>query len=210
MPLNTGDVDIFIGLELVRTGVYVVAGGLLVGLFYPYPKTVALILSAVLLGQLMRMKFAAPNVNFPILCLATLITLLCGWIVELWGTSNHYWTYHGLADGHQLPSWVPLAWALAYVILYRAESRLMLVIGHRHKYAKYAVVCLVSCLFPVLGEVVAIHLGVWTYTWPYQLVGVPVLAILLLMVLHLGVFFTVQTLVQRRGLSDPLYNPGRT
>ena len=146
------------------------------------------------------------SVHFGLLLTGVLSTLLMGWAAEIWGTSNGYWAYHAEGYDHRVPPWVPPAWGLAYVILYRCEQRLVASGTWFDSLGKKLLVAgLVSLTLPVLGEIIAINLGVWTYAWPYQLWGVPILAIGLLLLLHGAVFVALFTVAHQRRLSDPLF-----
>jgi len=105
-------------------------------------------------------------------------TGVIGDLTEAWGTPHGHWTYNHLPAGQSVPLWVPLAWALAGVLLQRLDRR-VLDPGWpvpRRLATAYAF----GFVFPLLGESICIANGVWAYHWPLEILGVPLLALLLI------------------------------
>jgi hypothetical protein len=112
-----------------------------------------------------------------------LTTGVIGYLTESWGTTHGHWTYAHLPPGHTVPVWVPVAWSLGALLLNRLDDRLhaagastprRLLLGGAS-----------GVVYPLLGESICIALGVWTYHWPWQILGVPLLALLLIAYAHL-------------------------
>ena len=68
----------------------------------------------------------------------------------------------------------------------------------------------ISGVFRVLaeigGEIITINLGVWTYTLPLQLFGVPLLAIFLLILFHTTIFLFFTYLCKKLNIYNPVFN----
>lgn len=184
---------------LLSASLKVASAGLLVGLLRNRPLLLAILLVAALLFNLRRKcrMGAEPR----LLLLGSILTLLLGTGAELWGTHGGHWTYHGLPPGRFVPVWVPLAWALAYQQIYGLEVRLVPT-GRPLLHAALACAWL-----PWLGEAAAIACGVWTYHWPWQMAGVPLLAVLLLVTAHLGIFLLLRRTAEVLRIHDPVYRP---
>jgi len=173
-------------------------GGVVIGLLHQYDIALAVLLVAVtILYFLHTVRLAETQLRARIILAGGVITMLLGVIGEWWGISNGYWMYHDLAEGREFAAWLPMAWMLAFFYLYRIEESIIYHLKITSFKRKLVLTMIISAILPTWGEVVAINLGVWTYTWDYQLLGVPLLAIFLLMVLHSGIFLLL-TIVCRR------------
>ena len=64
----------------------------------------------------------------------------------------------------------------------------------------------VSATLPTWGEIITIYLGVWTYHWPYKFMGVPLLAIILLMVFHMSIFMLYSFYCRKNNIINPVFN----
>lgn len=184
------------------------AVGILIGVLYQYDFLLALILSAYACWRVFmhfrsdaRVK-GRPEVLLP----GMLITGALGLAAEIWGVSNGYWSYHDLDGERHLPYWLPIAWMCSFSFLYKLELELIQHIVPRTIRSKFALTVLVASIFPVLGEMIAINFGVWTYHWPMQFMGVPLYAVFCLVVLHLSVKSLLFVFCRVRGIDDPLYS----
>ena len=108
-------------------------------------------------------------------------TATIGYLTESWGTSHGHWTYHDLPAGMLVPYWVPLAWAIAGELLYWLEERVLPLLSLK---MRLAAILFLGMALPLLGESICIGRGVWTYHWPVQLFGVPLLALALISYAH--------------------------
>ena len=150
----------------------------------------AFILGAVLLVHLaiigMRHRQWAPVIEETFLLL-TFGTI--GFLTESWGTLNGHWTYQYLPEGQTVPVWVPIAWAIASVLLCKSEDylvrRQMKSDREQSWVRRIGSVYLLGMALPLTGESICIAQGVWEYHWPYKVLGVPLLALMLISYAHL-------------------------
>lgn len=156
--------------------------GLFIGLFYRYDALVALILLLKLARKIYNYGYLQQNY---LVLIGMLLTGVVGISAEHWGVSNGYWQYHGIEQ--TLPYWLPFAWMLAFCFLYQVEKEAFALLTNNSFKQKLSLTIFIVSFFPVLGEIITIALGVWTYYWPYKIFGVPLLAILCLTVLHLSI-----------------------
>ena len=173
---------------LIITIIKLTIAALFIGLLHAYDFVIALVLLSYTL-----INFRKRIYKDKILFWGMLFTGLFGSMAELWGIHNHFWFYHDLDQDRIFPYWLPLAWAIAFKLMYKFESEILSIVNFKNLTHKYFLFFMVSLFFPVMGEIITINLGVWTYTWPYQFFGVPLIAILLLIVFHLliNTFFLV-------------------
>lgn len=158
-------------------------GAGLISAFARSPTLVALILSALVSAHLVhRIRRGAAAVWVASETFLLITTGVIGYLTESWGTTHGHWTYAHLPVGSTVPIWVPVAWALAAVLLDRIDDRVR---GLQGSFAvRLGVVSIAGIVFPWLGESICISSGVWTYHWPFQVAGVPVLALLLISYAH--------------------------
>lgn len=152
-------------------------------------------------------KFLANSSDRSVYLIGFLLSAALGVVCELWGIYFGHWEYHDLPGTRELPYWLPFAWGLAFTYIYKIEKDL---IDQLHIYStngKIMLALFAAMIFPTIGEMITIYLGVWTYQWPYQIFGVPLLAIFLLMVFHTGVNFLMSVICRKTGWSDPVFNP---
>ncbi len=131
------------------------------------------------------------------------LTLLLGTSCELWGTYNQYWTYHDIPASQLIPVWIPIAWGFTYFAFHLFEKCVCELTAH--PYASLIAIALVSLVLPTVGEYIPIYMGVWTYHWPYQFMGVPILASLGIWAVHTTVFFIMRRLNQKYQFNSTVY-----
>jgi len=176
--------------KIVKAFILTIAGALLVGVLKERPLLLSFILGSVLLVHLViigvRHRKWAPVIEetFFLITFGTI-----GFLTESWGTLNGHWTYHYLPEGQTVPTWVPIAWAIASVLLCKSEDHLMksqskLVQGHGLR-RRIGLVYLLGMALPLTGESICIAQGVWEYHWPFKVLGVPLLALMLISYAHL-------------------------
>ena len=174
-------------IEFFKAVLKVCVAGVAIGLLKTFPVAVA----GLILIKLIHVAYV--NVIKPsgsknwILITGMLMTGVLGIVAEYWGVSNNYWEYHYIDS--TLPAWLPFAWMMAFYILYQLEHRLVPYLKNPSLFQRILVIIVLTLIIPALGEMVAINMGVWTYSWPYQLLGVPVYAFIALVLIHMFVYF---------------------
>lgn len=169
--------------ELALSAAKVAIGGLVVGTCHPRPLLLALgmglFLAVRLHLDLRRGDYRGHEWQvFSGMCVAYLL----GYVSEWLGTHHGWWTYRYYETGHRVPPWVPIAWAMAYKILYRLELAQRDRPGHAA--ADAAALTLVTLVLPPLGEIIAIAFGTWRYAFQPQFLGMPWQAVVLIACVH--------------------------
>ncbi len=172
-----------LGSEILKITLKLSVAGILIGLLHEYDLLIALLLLSYIVWKLKVEVFKKDHQNY-VLLIGMIITGIIGVTAENWGIRNHFWIYHNLSNNRVFPYWLPFAWALAFYLIYKIEKSILTYVRPKNIAYKIMIFVLVALIFPVLGEIVTINLGVWTYTWPYQFFGVPLVAVLLLILLH--------------------------
>lgn len=180
--------------------------GMMIGLLHAHDGWVALIL-AVYMTLTVWKKFRLKSGDRFIYLTGLIISAFFGVLCELWGIYFGYWKYHDLANGREFPFWLPFAWGLAFTYIYKIEKQLVISVPITGFWSKLSMALLIAMIFPTIGEIITINLGVWTYSWPYQIFGVPLLAIFLLMVFHTGVNGLMSFICRINNWKDPVFNP---
>jgi len=180
--------------------------GLLIGFLYPQDAWVAVFLAAYLAFTLVKKWKLAASDRY-IFLTGSLLSGFLGVCCELWGIHFGYWEYHDLGPDKSFPYWLPFAWALAFTFIYQIEKDLFRATGTANISGKLILTILVAMIFPTYGEIITINLGVWTYSWPYQILGVPLLAILLLVIFHTGLNFLMVLCCRYFGWKNEVFNP---
>jgi len=160
-----------------------------------------LALNAVLIG-LRKRKSESANIYF----LGFLISATGGVLAENWGISNGLWKYHDLPGGRVFPYWLPFAWGLAFSFLYSFESFYIRVLRIESLRNKILLTMLVSLVLPVFGEIVTVYLGVWTYYGGYQILGIPLYAMGLLVLFHTSTFLLLVIVNSYWKKPDPVFS----
>ena len=182
-------------VRIIRSLLTISMGGLFIGLYHPHDGMVALVLAIAGAWFYRETYLKNPSQSQAFVLISGMfISGSIGTLVEFWGIHNGYWAYHDLSNGSTFPLWLPIAWALAFLGLYRIESFFVERIRLTSTGSKLALITAFSLLLPTWGEIIAINMGVWSYSWGHQLLGVPLLAILLLTLFHLGVFIVMSLL----------------
>jgi hypothetical protein len=181
--------------------------GSLIGYFHKYDFLVFLLLLCVFVYRF----YKDINTNYEknkayILLAGTFISAVLGVFAELWGIKNGYWLYFDLSNNRQFPYWLPLAWGLTFMFFYRIEEDILKVININKFKNKLLMLVLLSAILPTFGEIITIYLGVWNYTWPYQILGVPILAIFLLVVFHTSIFFSFMFICRKYNIQNKVFN----
>ena len=133
-----------------------------------------------------------------------LLTTLLGTSCELWGTYNQYWTYHDIPSYQLIPVWIPVAWGFTYFAFHLFEKCLCQFTNNDKR--RLFTIALTSLVLPTVGEYIPIDMGVWTYHWPYQFMGVPLLASLGIWAVHIVVFMMMSQLNKKYQFNNKIYN----
>lgn len=192
---------------LIRPFISLLIVGSIIGYFHQYDLILLYLLIFMFIYRFYKDIKINPEKSKVIILLAgTIISGVLGVFAEIWGIENGYWLYHDLSNNRQFPYWLPLAWGLTFMFFYRIEENILRVIKINTLKTKLLMVVLLSATLPTFGEIITIYLGVWTYTWPLQLFGVPLLAILLLVVFHTTIFLFFMFICNRFNISNKVFN----
>ena len=166
-----------------------IAGAFLVSWLKSSQALLALLLGVVLIIHLLRVAYrmrrwqAVVRESFHLVTFGTI-----GFLTESWGTHNEHWTYYHLPEGQNVPIWVPLAWAIAALLLGKSEEALQAWQAQKkppiHGTQQLASFYFLGMLLPLIGESICIAFGVWEYHWPFKILGVPLLALVLIAYAH--------------------------
>ena len=179
-------------------------GGILIGLLHQYDLILAGLLGIHFIRFIIKNYLVTNDRNW-VLLLGMIVSGILGISAEMWGVSNGFWEYHDLSNNRQLPYWLPLAWMYAFRFIYLLERKLIVALQLESIRQKTWLAVAIAAFFPAYGEVITINLGVWTYTWPYQFLGVPLYAVLCLIAFHMGINFILTLWVKRKKIDDPVF-----
>ncbi len=193
-----------ITIAVLKAILKICIAGVFIGLLHPYDGIVAMVLFAKVIHSMYSLGFKG-GTKFWIVPIGMVFTGILGIAAEYWGTSNHFWEYHNVAT--DLPLWLPFAWMLAFSYIYKLEKELFSAMQNPTLSAKAWITFLLALIFPAFGEVITINLGVWTYSWPFQFLGVPLYALICLVILHLFVNGVIYIAAKKANVSDPVFNP---
>lgn len=189
---------------IIYSTIKITIAGLIIGVFHEYDFWVGVLLFVYFLTFLYRKIYKSDSKNW-ILLAGMIITGVLGICAEIWGVTNSYWEYHDLTNNRQLPYWLPFAWMFAFRFIYVLERKLIVSLQLKKMNHKIWLAVFITAFFPAYGEVITINLGVWTYSWPYQFLGVPLYAVLCLVALHMGINFILSIWVKKKGIKDPVF-----
>lgn len=191
---------------LARAFIQLFVAGAFIGSLHQYDTTLAALLFVMTFLFYKRSYDRKPSIQRAIVLLSgALLTGLIGVLGEHWGIDRAHWVYHDLADGRSFARWLPFAWILAFVYLYNVEERLIRHFNISNLKQKIVLIITISATLPTLGEIFAIYFGVWSYRWDYQLLGVPLLAILLLVAIHTTVFVVLTIFCRKYQINDTVF-----
>lgn len=181
--------------------------GSIIGYFHQYDFLLLVLLVCIFVYRFYKdAMINSEKTKAYILFFGSLISGFLGVLAELWGIENGYWLYYDLSNNRQFPYWLPLAWGLTFMFFYRIEESILKVIQTDSLKTKLIMVVALSAILPTFGEIITIQLGVWTYTWSYQIFGVPALAILLLVIFHSSIFFTFLFICKKYNIQNKVFN----
>lgn len=189
--------------EIIRAIIKLGIAGIVIGLLKEYDLWVAVLLFLKILHVIYVNIIKTQNKNW-ILLTGMIISGGGGILAEHWGVSNAYWKYHGV--NRNLPLWLPFAWMLAFYFLYRIEYGLIQHITKKSMVNKLIIAFWLSLIVPAVGEMITINLGVWTYYWDYQILGVPLLAFGCLVAFHMVIYLILSTICRKYKIQDIVFS----
>jgi hypothetical protein len=191
---------------LLKSTIKITIAGLIIGLLHEHDFWVGILLVIYFAIFIYREFYRKNATKNKLLLIGMLLTGTLGICAEIWGVQYGYWEYHDLTNNRQLPYWLPFAWMFAFRFIYQLETKLIHALNIKSIRQKTWLAVLISAIFPAYGEVITINLGVWTYSWPYQFLGVPLYAVICLVVLHMGINFLLSIWVKKKGIKDVVFN----
>lgn len=188
-----------VGLALFKLTI----AGVLIGLFRSYDGILALLLLVKIIHVVYKYVVRPHSKNW-VLILGMMLTGVIGLTAEYFGVKYGKWVYHDVDS--QLPMWLPFAWMLAFYFLYGVELKLIQNLRNKTLQNKVLIAILLSLIVPAYGEMVTISLGVWTYNMSFKILGVPILAFLALVIIHMMIYGVLFKYCRRFGVSDPVFS----
>jgi hypothetical protein len=164
-----------------------------------------LILAALLAVGLV-LKFLRPGKKTLVYTLGVIFSAIGGVLAEKWGISNGLWEYHDLPEGRTFPYWLPFAWGHAFSFMYSFERNYIKLLNITSPTAKIGLAVATSAILPTAGEIVAVQCGVWTYYGPFQILGIPLYAIGLLVLFHTGIYLVLAVINAKYQIGDAVFN----
>ena len=196
-----------LSLIFLRPFISLLIIGFIIGYFHKYDFLLLVLLFCIFIYRFYKdTKNTYEKNKIYILLAGTLISGFLGVCAEIWGIENGYWVYYDLSNNRQFPYWLPLAWGLTFMFFYRFEENILEIVKINTLKTKLIMLVVLSAILPTFGEIITIYLGVWTYTWPYQIFGVPLLAIFLLVVFHTSIFFTFTFICKKFNIQNKVFN----
>ena len=191
-------------VEFTKAIFKLIIAGVLIGVLKEYDAIIAILLLAKIAHNIYK-DIIKPKTNKNWLLLIGMILTGFGGIVgETWGVANGYWEYHEVSRA--LPLWLPFAWMLAFHYLYKLEGKLIPYLKEKTQKNKIILAIFLALILPAFGEVITIYLGVWTYYWPYQILGVPLYAFVCLVFVHMLVYAILHFVCKKYGIKDVVFN----
>lgn len=188
--------------EIVKAILKLLIAGFLIGYLKSYDWLIAILLILKIFHVIYQNIVKASSKNW-ILLIGMLLTGIGGILAEYWGVSNQYWEYHEVP--RELPLWLPFAWALAFYFLYRIEAGLIQFLKNKTTQNKLLIAFWLSLIIPAFGEIITINLGVWTYYWPYQIFGVPLLAFACLVGFHMLIYLILSAICKKYKINNIVF-----
>ena len=176
--------------------------GVIIGVFKSYDMWIAMLLTVKLIFDFKKHVFQKHQTNW-VLFYGMVITGFLGIAAEFWGVKNGFWTYHEING--DFPLWLPMAWMLSFKFLYQYETKLMQIIPNLSAKKKWWLTFGIAFTIPAVGEMITIGLGVWSYHWPYQILGVPVVVFFLLAILHMFVYHLMGFFCEKKQWEDVVF-----
>jgi hypothetical protein len=173
----------------------VLVGGLVVGLLHESPWLLTWLLLAVVGVKFFRMRHNEKFLSYRSRVITgMLISFVLGAFSEWLGTENGWWVYHLYENtAVKFPPWVPVAWAIAYRIFFELEENYFSKLTPK---LRWVALGLTMIFLPPLGEITAMHLGTWYYTFQPQFLMMPLQAVVLIALVHALCSYLVKAFVR--------------
>lgn len=176
-----------------------IVAGVFIGILKEYDFIIAMVLAIKIFHTIYKELIQPTNKNW-LLLIGMLLTGFGGIIGETWVVTKGYWQYHKVL--RELPLWLPFAWMLAFHYLYKMERNLIPLLTHQTQKNKVVLAGILALLLPAFGEIITIYLGVWTYYWPYQILGIPLYAFVCLVFVHMFVYTILHFVCKKYKIND--------
>jgi hypothetical protein len=191
-------------LEILKAIIKLIIAGVLIGVLKKHDVIIASIIVLKIAHNIYK-EVIVPKTNKNwILIIGMLLTCFGGIVGETWGVANGYWEYHEVT--RELPLWLPFAWMYAFHYLYKLEKNLIPLLQNQIQRNKIILAIILALFLPAFGEVITIYLGVWTYYWPYQILGVPLYAFICLVFVHMLVYTLLHFICKKYKINDIVFN----
>ncbi|UAM96739.1 hypothetical protein K8354_10390 [Polaribacter litorisediminis] len=191
-------------VEITKAILKLTLAGILIGVLKAYDAVIAVLLILKIIHNIYKEIIKPKAHKNWLLLIGMLLTGFGGIVGETWGVVNGYWEYHEVS--RQLPLWLPFAWMLAFHYLYKLERNLIPLLKIQTQKNKIILALILALILPAFGEVITIYLGVWTYYWPYQLLGVPLYAFICLVFVHMLVYTILHLICKKYKINDIVFN----
>jgi hypothetical protein len=191
-------------LEIAKAVLKLSLAGILIGVLKAYDAVIAVLLILKIIHNIYKEIIKPQEHKNWLLLIGMLLTGFGGIVGETWGVANGYWEYHQVS--RELPLWLPFAWMLAFHYLYKLERNLIPLLKIQTQKNKIILALILALILPAFGEVITIYLGVWTYYWPYQLLGVPLYAFICLVFVHMLVYSILHLICKKYKINDVVFN----
>ncbi|MGY5353942.1 hypothetical protein [Wenyingzhuangia sp. IMCC45467] len=191
-----------ITISLLKATLKICIAGVFIGLLHQKDWLVAIFLILKVVHSMYNLGFSNKQKNW-IVPIGMFLSGVLGIGAEYWGISNGYWEYHDIQS--LMPLWLPFAWMLAFSYVYKLEKELFAQLNKPSLKTKTYITFLLALVFPAFGEVITINLDVWTYYWPYQFLGVPLYALVCLIVFHMVVNYLMFLLSNKTNIKDEVF-----
>ena len=191
-------------IEILKALIKLIIAGILIGVLKQYDAIIAGLLILKIVHNIYK-EIISPKTNKNwMLLIGMLLTGFGGIIGETWGVTNGYWEYHEVT--RKLPLWLPFAWMLAFHYLYKLERNLIPLLSNQTQKNKIFSAIVLALILPAFGEIITIYLGVWTYHWPFQILGVPLYAFICLVFVHMLVYTILHFACKKYNIKDIVFN----
>ena len=190
--------------EVLKSLAKLIVAGVLIGVLKQYDLLIAILLLLKVIHNIYIEIIKPKNNKNWLLLVGMLLTGFGGIVGETWGVTNGYWEYHEVT--RELPLWLPFAWMLAFHYLYKLERNLIPLLTNQSQKNKIVLAIILALILPAFGEVITIYLGVWTYYWPYQILGVPLYAFACLVFVHMLVYTILHCVCKKYKINDVVFH----